>query len=110
MELFWRLMRDKSGRRGFLHVANGLNNTHLVELETDLQRLEIPTLIIRGDADLYLSENISLKLHRDIPGSRLVHIEDGGHFIQEDAPERIAGCLREFWQDAASGAHGRRRS
>ena len=99
MELFWRPMRDKRGRRSFLHFANCLNNRHLVEIENDLRALQLPTLIIRGDGDLYLSEAISIKLHRDIPGSRLVRIATGGHFIQEDEPEQVAHALRQFWQE-----------
>jgi len=100
MEFFWRPMRDKAGRRGFLHFANCLNNSHLVEIENDLRSLKLPVLIIRGDGDLYLSEAISLKLHRDIPGSKLVRIATGGHFIQEDEPEQVAEALLQFWRGA----------
>ncbi len=97
MELFWKPMHDKTGRRGFLHFANCLNNDHLVEIENALRLLQTPTLIVRGDGDLYLSEAINLKLHRDIPGSRLVRIATGGHFIQEDEPEQVADALLQFW-------------
>jgi len=100
MELFWHPMRDQAGRRGFLHFANCLNNTHLVEIENDLRRLQLPALVIRGDGDLYLSEAISLKLHRDIPDSRSVRIATGGHFIQEDEPEQVADALLQFWRGA----------
>ena len=100
MELFWRPMRDKAGRRGFLHFANCLNNTHLVEIENDLHSLQLPALIIRGDGDLYLSEAISLKLNRDIPNSKLVRIATGGHFIQEDEPGQVAEALLQFWHGA----------
>jgi pimeloyl-ACP methyl ester carboxylesterase len=98
LALFWRPMRDRAGRRGFLHFADGLNNRDLVEIEQELQRLQVPAHIIRGEGDLYLSEAISTKLHRDIPGSRLTRIATAGHFFQEDEPERIAEEMIRFWR------------
>ncbi len=96
MELFWKPMRDRAGRRAFLHFANCLNNQHLVEIEEDLHRIKLPVHIIRGDADLYLSEAIALKLHNDIPGSILTRIASGGHFIQEDEPKVLASAIGLF--------------
>ncbi|MBU1568612.1 MAG: alpha/beta hydrolase [Proteobacteria bacterium] len=93
MDHFWKPMRDRAGRRAFLHFANCLNNQHLVEIEEDLHRIKLPVQIIRGDADLYLSEAIAVKLHNDIPGSILTRIATGGHFIQEDEPESLAEAI-----------------
>ena len=98
MELFWQPMRTREGRRAFLHFADCLNNRHLVEIESDLRRLALPALIIRGDGDVYLSSAIAEKLHDDIPGSRLVRIATGGHFIQEDEPEMVADALLRFYR------------
>ncbi len=96
MEHFWKPMRNREGRRAFLHFANCLNNQHLVEIEEDLHRIKLPVHIIRGDADLYLSEAIALKLRSDIPGSILTRIASGGHFIQEDEPEVLASAIGLF--------------
>lgn len=94
---FWRPMKSRDGRRAFLHFADCLNNRHLIDIEGDLQQLSLPSLIIRGDADVYLSGAIAEKLHQDIPGSRLLRIASGGHFIQEDEPELVAeALLRHF--------------
>ncbi len=98
MDLFWRPMKNRHGRRAFLHFADCLNNRHLIDIEGDLQRLSLPTLIIRGDADVYLSGAIADKLHQDIPGSRLLRIASGGHFIQEDEPELVAEALLKHFR------------
>ncbi len=105
MEFFMRPMQTVEGRKAFLHFAKCLDNHNLMEIEDELRRLNIPVLIIRGDADPYLCATISEKLHREIPGSRMVRIPTGGHFIQEDEPEKIAGELIDFFrkEDAASG-------
>ena len=90
-----------NARKSFLHFVKCLNNRQLMELAGDLRRLPMPVLIVRGDADVYLTEEICLKLHEEIPGSRLVHIPTAGHLIQEDEPELLSGTLIEFFRDHA---------
>jgi len=89
MELFWEPLKSKSGRKAFLHFASCLDNRNLLDIEKELCRLDLPVLIIRGDADTYLSGAISEKLHQDIPHSSLVRIASGGHFLQIDEPELL---------------------
>ncbi|PKP51389.1 MAG: hypothetical protein CVT92_12890 [Bacteroidetes bacterium HGW-Bacteroidetes-1] len=96
MELFWKPMRDPLGRKGFLHFAKCLDNNNLTEIEAELRQLQVRVLIIRGEADAFLNSAISEKLHAEIPGCQFVKIETGGHFIQEDEPERIANCMIKF--------------
>ena len=43
MGLFWRPMRSREGRRAFLHFADCLNNSHLVEIEQDLHVWPYPS-------------------------------------------------------------------
>ena len=99
MDLFWMPMKTREGRKAFLHFAKCLNNQHLLEIEVALREMRLPALIIRGDADFYLSSEISLRLHREIPGSRLVRIATGGHYIQEDEPEQIADNIMHFFEE-----------
>ena len=104
MALFMKPMQTNEGRKAFMHFAKCLDNHNLTDIEDDLRKLKIPVLIIRGDADPYLGATISEKLHREIPGSRLVRILTGGHFIQEDEPEQIARELIALFrrEDAAA--------
>ncbi len=95
LEYFWAPMSSQKGRKAFLHFAASLDNQQLLEITDDLHRLEIPVLIVRGDADPYLSRSIAEKLADNIPGSKLVIIPTGSHFIQEDEPALLA---REFTQ------------
>ena len=89
-------MKSKSGRKGFLHFAKCLDNQNLTEIEEKLRQLNLSTLIIRGEKDVYLSAAISDKLHSELPNSQLVKINTGGHFIQEDEPEKVSQAIIEF--------------
>lgn len=82
-----------SSRRAFLNSTRCLNNSDLTVINDDLKELPMPVLIVRGERDLYLSPEISARLHREIPGSRLVKVPDAGHFIQLDEPRLLSSTI-----------------
>ncbi len=96
MDLFTAPLKTSLGRKAFMHFARCLDNHNLTDIAEDLRHLQVPLLILRGDADPYLSSSIAEKLHAEVPGSRLEHIATASHFIQEDEPEWIAAHMREF--------------
>ena len=98
MEYFWAPMKTKEGRKAFLHFAASLDNQNLLDIVDELHQLKTPVLIMRGDADPYLSAAISNKLAENIPDAKLISIETGGHFMQEDEPELIANELMTFFR------------
>ncbi|MHC4455622.1 MAG: alpha/beta fold hydrolase [Planctomycetota bacterium] len=100
MDFFLIQMKTKEARKSFVHFAKCLNNQHLLEIEDDLRRIKVPVLIIRGDADPYLSFEISKRLHSEIHASRLIRIATGGHFIQEDEPELIVDHVTHFFTES----------
>jgi pimeloyl-ACP methyl ester carboxylesterase len=94
-----RLQTSAEGaRKAFLHFVKSLNNADLMEISSALRELKVPVLIIRGEADVYLSSEISDRLHREIPGSRLVRIPTAGHFAQIDEPELIEEAMTSFFK------------
>ena len=96
MAQFWKPMQTRAGRKAFLHFAESLDNRDLTEITEELRRTRVPFLIVRGMDDVYLSAEISHRLQREIPGSRLVEIPEAGHFIQEDQPDRLVAELEAF--------------
>lgn len=97
LDYFWEPMKTREGRKAFLHFAASLDNNELLEIEEKLHQLQIPVLVMRGDADPYLSATIAEKLAKNIQGAKLVRIPTGSHFMQEDEPEHIAKELRAFF-------------
>lgn len=96
MELFLAPLATSAGRKAFLHFAKCLDNRNLTEIAARLRTLTVPTLIVRGDADPYLSASIALQLKVEIPAARLSRTATAGHFIQEDEPDWLAGELLRF--------------
>lgn len=96
MRLFSEPLKTRDGKFGFLQLAKNLNSRRLMDLKEELRRLDMPVLIIRGDADPYLGPQISRSLHEDIKGSTLVQIKTGGHFIQLDEPDKLVGMIKDF--------------
>jgi pimeloyl-ACP methyl ester carboxylesterase len=95
--LVWKEMADKKRRKSFLHFAKCLNNQHLMEIASELKKINFPVLIIRGEGDLYLNNVITTRLGEDIPGSEVVKIKSGGHYIQEDEPELLTSLIINFF-------------
>ena len=98
MDLFWEPLKTSGGRKAFLHFAKCLDNQQLMDIEQELRTLNLPVLIIRSEADLYLSAAISNRLHSEIPNSRLERITTAGHFIQEDEPEQLVDAITAFFR------------
>lgn len=93
MDLFTAPMKTPEGRRAFVHFARCLDNHNLTDIAEDLQHLQLPVHIVRGDADPYLSEVIAERLANDIPGARLTHIANASHFAMADEPEAVAEAI-----------------
>lgn len=96
MALFNAPMQISEGRKAFLHFARCLDNHNLTDIEQQLRQLDMPVLIVRGDADSFLSPAIAEKLHSEITDSRLERIATAGHFIQIDEPEWLSQQILSF--------------
>jgi len=95
MERFQEPLQTEAGRKGFLHFARCLDNSDLTSLSEDLRRLPVPTTVIWGMADVYLSFAIAEKLVANIPGAKLIKLEHSGHFSPLDEPGRVAPAILE---------------
>jgi len=96
VDTFHHPLRTPAGRKAFLHFARCLDNQDLMGIVPALCALTIPTLIVRGDADRYLSPLIADRLARDIPRSRVARIASAGHFLQIDEPAWLADTIGRF--------------
>ncbi len=80
-----------------MKFAKCLDVNDLMEIEEGLKKIDIPVLIIRAEKDVYLSTEITKRLHDDIEHSQYIVIPESGHYIQEDSPIEISNALTAFW-------------
>ncbi len=67
-----------------------------IDLTPDLSRIDVPTLVIGGTADLLTPPAESRRMARLIPGARLVLLERAGHMIMLERTEALDDLLLEF--------------
>ncbi len=78
VRLSWNVAAGASPR-GTLDCVTAFSST---DFRSDLQRIDVPTLIVHGDADRIVPFAISGKrTHEQVKGSRLVVVEGGPHGI-----------------------------
>jgi pimeloyl-ACP methyl ester carboxylesterase len=97
-----RPLQTAEGRKALVHFARCLDNTDLMEIEADLRRLRVPTLVAWGMADVFLSSAIADRLAADIPGARLERLPEAGHLVPFDQPERLATLLEAHFDAAGA--------
>lgn len=105
MEKFNVPMQTKEGRKAFLHFASCLNNQNLIDIEQQLRDVTCPVLIMRGEADIYLSSSICEKLHSEITTSQLIRIPTAGHYAMLDEPGLLSESIQSFLIQSADGVH-----
>jgi pimeloyl-ACP methyl ester carboxylesterase len=82
-----------------------LDKEHLLAIEPELKRLEVPTLIAWGTDDRFFELKWAHWLRDTIPGARkVVEIEGGRLFWPGERGEELVPHLREHWATATPPA------
>ena len=66
------------------------------DVRGDMQALAVPTLVVHGRHDPFVSMDAARWSAGNIPGAQLVEFEDSGHAPFLDEPERFTATLRAF--------------
>jgi pimeloyl-ACP methyl ester carboxylesterase len=82
---------------GLRAMAHALADADLRDV---LQLIDVPTLLLYGDADMRSPVAVGEELHKQIPGSKLVVLPGPGHVVNVEAPERFNDEVRSFLRDA----------
>ena len=67
-----------------------------LQIDPKMFRVEIPTLVIWGEADKALRPSLLDGLDAFIPDLRLVRIPEGSHWIIHEQPARVNALIRDF--------------
>jgi pimeloyl-ACP methyl ester carboxylesterase len=82
------------GVKHLLTLAAAVRGTDIEEL--DLQSITTPTLIVRSDADHWVSQSVAQRLATVLPNARLTRISGVGRLVPEEAPDYLYELLLNF--------------
>lgn len=100
LDEYWKAFTTEAGRRGMLELYRSFDMDELKPYRGKLAALGVPTLILWGQRDEYLPVDYASRFASEIPGSKLVMLEDVRHFLFEDEPERCNREVIEFLRQA----------
>lgn len=96
-------------RTAAAHVLTGsarqLIPDDCAEIVASYREIDIPVLIIWGRNDPIIRVDDGLRLHEDIPGSRLIVIDDCGHNPHEEKAAETCAAMVDFLDHFFSAAH-----
>lgn len=70
------------------------------------QRVKVPTMVIWGEKDPYLSIKLLEPLPRWVSQLEIVRIADSSHWVQNDVPEQLNRFLMDFFRNGRNGKGG----
>jgi len=100
LDEYWKAFSTPERRRSMLELYRSFDLDELRPYQAKLAALEVPTLILWGQQDEFLPLDYASRFARQIPGSKLVLLEDVRHFLYEDEPERCAAEVLGFLEEA----------
>jgi pimeloyl-ACP methyl ester carboxylesterase len=69
--------------------------------DAQLRPISAPTLVIWGQRDSYLGEDLAEPDHDDVPGlDRVERLPDASHWVHHDAADRVTQLLIDFFAPA----------
>jgi pimeloyl-ACP methyl ester carboxylesterase len=85
----WKTLHDRAGKSNPVRLRS---TTDWASLAT----LKVPTLLVTGDADLWIPPTLLRQVGERIPNSRVVIVPDSGHGVQWEQPEIFNRTVLEF--------------
>ena len=90
---YQRPFNSEAGRRVFLAHLAALDRRETEALATRLREIRVPTAVIWGEHDAFLSVALGARLAASIPGATFDIAPDTRHFVPEDAPRVVADVV-----------------
>jgi pimeloyl-ACP methyl ester carboxylesterase len=93
----WKKLHDRSlsGTRGAVRLKNKITWPALAVLK-------VPTLLVTGDADLWIPPWLLRQVAEKIPSSKVVVVQDSGHGVQWEQPEIFNNTVLDFIRSKAA--------
>jgi pimeloyl-ACP methyl ester carboxylesterase len=93
---YLRPFRAPGGVERFVRVARSFDGQGLIGLESRLETLEVPALVLWGEEDTFVDVELAERLGDALPWSSVALFPGCGHFLLEDAPERVGPIVFQW--------------
>jgi haloalkane dehalogenase len=101
---YFKAFTTEDGRRGILELyRSGDFGRKLEPYRGRLAALGVPMLALWGDDDMFAPTAGAYRFQKEVPNTDVVVIEDAGHFVFEDDPERCAREVVAFLERVEDG-------
>lgn len=84
------------GKISLIRNAASLNANHTISIMSRHRDIQSNTLLLWGVDDPWQTIKDGIKLHSEIPNSKLIKLERASHWVQQDAPERYLKHIIDF--------------
>jgi pimeloyl-ACP methyl ester carboxylesterase len=90
---------SEESRRSLADAGIGLEPEGFTEIAQGLPGLEIPVCVVYGEQDRILPDiaETAARLKSDMPQAQVTALPDCGHFLQEEAPDKVGELLADFF-------------
>jgi pimeloyl-ACP methyl ester carboxylesterase len=85
-------------RRSWMAMAGAADSRYTLELLPTLRRSATPKLLVWGEDDAFQRVEYAERFAAEMPRTTLLRIPDAGHIPMENAPDRIARALIDFFR------------
>lgn len=103
LDEYWKGFTTPERRHAGLNLYKSGDFEKLEPYRGRLAELGVPTLVLWGGEDDYAPVSGAYRFRKEIPHAELVVLEDAGHFLMEDDPERVGAELGRFLRGLRRG-------
>jgi 2-hydroxymuconate-semialdehyde hydrolase len=96
IQAYERPFQGVEGRLAYLRAARALRTEELSTRMDEIEKLNVPTLILWGSDDVFQPLRYGLRLAQAMTRARFEKVDHAGHFLPEDEPVRVAQLIGDF--------------
>lgn len=96
LDEYWKGFATPEQRRAHLELYRSGDFEKLQAYDGCLARLDVPALALWGAHDDYAPVAGAYRFAKELPRAEVVVLEDAGHFLMEDEPQRVGEEIGRF--------------
>lgn len=93
---YWGYLEGQEGVEDFLRAVHSFDSRFTMEIAPMLNTIRLPVMILWGRHDMFIRLSYAYRLSEDIRNSSLEIIDEAGHFLPEDQPEKTCETILKF--------------